>query len=716
MSLIFSKIAKCKKFMPRPAKGFQFKLNSTKVKISKLAKAKSGAGHVNVSEKMNAHLKERLEKAKDEALKQVEGQIKGQLEGAGKTAVESLKAMGGSRKEERERPDVKFIPFITPENHKAGDVHKYGRFAIVEEESEVNENEFPLGFTIDTIKKKYWKAFTTYDDNNDGVGESQGIDFEEFKSIMKSLGTNKKSRQLRETFSDIDIDGNGSVDFSEFLTLMYITQDQELTDEGEKEIISNFHTLWRSERDFVYDGYVPVPTFNLRELTWEKKNGAQGTQGGDATVVVDPRTSANVQLEPGDILRVGKSPENNCDVHRKLVNVEFWEGRIMIVTEILDPDVESKTNDTVKFSKFSFTIQEEAFEESQDKDKTVFQWTHAIAHDSKNLNREEAQSKRKPKEKNKDLKGQLMQRDTVRRRRSSIKITKIAPAKKSQHAKKGSSPPVETHWPLILQSRWEAKGLEASIKRRIKRDNQNKTQKVTISRKSFQRIMRMHGQAYNKDESSEMMENIGWHDEDKVRISLQDFMAVFFMSKSDHHEYEKERRRAREKSELSKLPLMEQIARLQAKVEELQAQLKSRGGIGGKRGLSRSWSLVVPKVVALSTANRAMETFARSHTSLQKQLTIKKRRSTQRLEHRLLTRRNSMPSAIRTARAFNSKSSKLSSQAPAALEDDTDAEEEGAARKVWAAFLEKQKGSDTADIFRKLKPKNKKNKLIGFFR
>merc|ERR1712134_169291 len=59
------------------------------------------------------------------------------------------------------------------------------------------------------------EAFNLFDADNSGA-----IDVRELKAAMRALGFEVKKEELKKTISDIDNDGNGSIEFQEFLEMM----------------------------------------------------------------------------------------------------------------------------------------------------------------------------------------------------------------------------------------------------------------------------------------------------------------------------------------------------------------------------------------------------------------------------------------------------------------------------------------------------------------
>lgn len=73
------------------------------------------------------------------------------------------------------------------------------------EENDLTEEE------ISNLKE----AFSLFDRNGDGT-----ITIKELESVMKSLGQNPTEAELNDMVNEIDADGNGKIEFDEFVTLM----------------------------------------------------------------------------------------------------------------------------------------------------------------------------------------------------------------------------------------------------------------------------------------------------------------------------------------------------------------------------------------------------------------------------------------------------------------------------------------------------------------
>uniref|UniRef100_A0A7N0TUG2 EF-hand domain-containing protein n=1 Tax=Kalanchoe fedtschenkoi TaxID=63787 RepID=A0A7N0TUG2_KALFE len=63
--------------------------------------------------------------------------------------------------------------------------------------------------------KECREAFRLFDKNGDGC-----ITIEELGAVIRSLDQNPTEEELQDMITEIDMDGNGTIEFSEFLSLM----------------------------------------------------------------------------------------------------------------------------------------------------------------------------------------------------------------------------------------------------------------------------------------------------------------------------------------------------------------------------------------------------------------------------------------------------------------------------------------------------------------
>ena len=75
-------------------------------------------------------------------------------------------------------------------------------------------------------------AFELFDRDRDGA-----INNNELGTVMRNLGQNPSEEELREMIKEIDLDGNGVIDFNEFLYLMVKKMN---TNDTEEELLETF--------------------------------------------------------------------------------------------------------------------------------------------------------------------------------------------------------------------------------------------------------------------------------------------------------------------------------------------------------------------------------------------------------------------------------------------------------------------------------------------
>jgi len=62
---------------------------------------------------------------------------------------------------------------------------------------------------------EFKEAFSLFDKDGDGT-----ITTRELGTVMRSLGQNPTEAELQDMINEVDADGNGTIDFPEFLTMM----------------------------------------------------------------------------------------------------------------------------------------------------------------------------------------------------------------------------------------------------------------------------------------------------------------------------------------------------------------------------------------------------------------------------------------------------------------------------------------------------------------
>ncbi|KAG2469157.1 CAM2B protein, partial [Polypterus senegalus] len=68
---------------------------------------------------------------------------------------------------------------------------------------------------VSYFEPKFKEAFSLFDKDGDGT-----ITTKELGTVMRSLGQNPTEAELQDMINEVDADGNGTIDFPEFLTMM----------------------------------------------------------------------------------------------------------------------------------------------------------------------------------------------------------------------------------------------------------------------------------------------------------------------------------------------------------------------------------------------------------------------------------------------------------------------------------------------------------------
>lgn len=103
----------------------------------------------------------------------------------------------------------------------------------------------------DSRLKEYRLAFELFDKDKDGT-----ITAKELANVMKSLNQDPSDQELNEMIAEVDIDGNGHIDFDEFVILM--NKRSKETD-AEEEVINAFKVLDK-------DGQGTISSTELRHI------------------------------------------------------------------------------------------------------------------------------------------------------------------------------------------------------------------------------------------------------------------------------------------------------------------------------------------------------------------------------------------------------------------------------------------------------------------
>ncbi|KAI9071335.1 hypothetical protein K1719_046714 [Acacia pycnantha] len=96
--------------------------------------------------------------------------------------------------------------------------------------------------TDDQISE-FKEAFSLFDKDGDGY-----ITTQELGIVMRSLGQNPTEAELQDIINEVDADGNGAIDFPEFLNLM--ARKMKDTD-SEEELKESFRVFDKDQNGFI---------------------------------------------------------------------------------------------------------------------------------------------------------------------------------------------------------------------------------------------------------------------------------------------------------------------------------------------------------------------------------------------------------------------------------------------------------------------------------
>ena len=92
-------------------------------------------------------------------------------------------------------------------------------------------------------RKEYQEAFEMFDVNKDG-----SISKKELENILRSLNEDPEEEEIQQLLDEVDVDGNGEIDFEEFVALMGKRQKQI---DLEAEIVNAFKVFDKEENNLI---------------------------------------------------------------------------------------------------------------------------------------------------------------------------------------------------------------------------------------------------------------------------------------------------------------------------------------------------------------------------------------------------------------------------------------------------------------------------------
>jgi len=110
---------------------------------------------------------------------------------------------------------------------------------------------------------EFKEAFSVFDKDGDGT-----ISEKELGTVMRALGLNPTEEELTQMVREVDIDGNGEVDFDEFCEMM--VKRMEDTD-GDEEILEAFQVIDRDGDGFITESDLRDLLANLGEKVTDEE-------------------------------------------------------------------------------------------------------------------------------------------------------------------------------------------------------------------------------------------------------------------------------------------------------------------------------------------------------------------------------------------------------------------------------------------------------------
>uniref|UniRef100_A0A453LSD0 EF-hand domain-containing protein n=1 Tax=Aegilops tauschii subsp. strangulata TaxID=200361 RepID=A0A453LSD0_AEGTS len=90
----------------------------------------------------------------------------------------------------------------------------------------------------------FQEAFSLFDKNGDGC-----ISLEELAAVTRSLGLDPTNQELNDMMREVDMDGNGTIDFQEFLSL--IARKMQQDGDADEELKEAFEVLDKDRNGFI---------------------------------------------------------------------------------------------------------------------------------------------------------------------------------------------------------------------------------------------------------------------------------------------------------------------------------------------------------------------------------------------------------------------------------------------------------------------------------
>ena len=158
-----------------------------------------------------------------------------------------------------------------------------------------NENQNNPGAMTEELISDFRDAFKTFDTDEDGY-----LSFKELGDLLISLGVPVTKEELTEMTNEVDIEGNGTIDFKEFILLMA----RKMRDyDNEDEYIEAFRIFDKNNDDLISKEELKEVMTILGQFVW----GESPTDDDIALMIKEADTDGDEFLHYSDFIRKIKS-------------------------------------------------------------------------------------------------------------------------------------------------------------------------------------------------------------------------------------------------------------------------------------------------------------------------------------------------------------------------------------------------------------------------
>ncbi|KAJ3889359.1 calmodulin-like protein [Lentinula edodes] len=146
---------------------------------------------------------------------------------------------------------------------------------------------------------EFKEAFSLFDKDGDGT-----ITTKELGTVMRSLGQNPTEAELQEMVNEVDVNGDGTIDFPEFLSMMA----RKMKDiDSEEEIKEAFRVFDKDGNGFISAAELRHVMTNLGEkLTEEEVDEMMREADQDGNGTIDYNEFVNVNTFSNHVIKVNR--------------------------------------------------------------------------------------------------------------------------------------------------------------------------------------------------------------------------------------------------------------------------------------------------------------------------------------------------------------------------------------------------------------------------